>query len=70
MTMIRVLHFCDIINPYDYIDTVITKFDKAKIDLLALSGMAMPPVDDYKVGEKYEAQFLGYMSCRLRASTV
>lgn len=59
--MIRALHFCDIINPYDYIDTVITKFDKAKIDLLALSGTAMPPVDGYKVGEKYEAQFLGYM---------
>jgi glycosyltransferase involved in cell wall biosynthesis len=58
--MIRVLHFSDFINPYDYIDAVLTKFDKAKIDLLALTGLATPPVGDYQVGERYEAQSLGY----------
>jgi glycosyltransferase involved in cell wall biosynthesis len=59
--MIRALTFCDIINPYDYIDNIITKFDKSKIDLQALTGMAMPPIGGYRVGEKYETQFLGYM---------
>jgi len=58
--MIRVLHFNNAINPYDYIDSILTKFDKAKIDLLALTGLARPPVGDYKVGERYEAQCLGY----------
>jgi glycosyltransferase involved in cell wall biosynthesis len=58
--MIRALTFCDIINPYDYIDNVIARFDKAKIEPQALTGMAMPPIGGYKVGEKYETQFLGY----------
>jgi glycosyltransferase involved in cell wall biosynthesis len=59
--MIRALTFCDIINPYDYIDNVITRFDQSKIDLHALTGMGAPPIGGYKVGEKYETQFLGYM---------
>jgi glycosyltransferase involved in cell wall biosynthesis len=28
--MIRALHFSNIINPYDFIDIVLTRFDKAK----------------------------------------
>lgn len=58
--MIRVLHFCNFINPYDYVDTALTRFDKAKIDLQALTGLATPPAGDYKMGERYKVQCLGY----------
>jgi glycosyltransferase involved in cell wall biosynthesis len=58
--MIRVLHFNNAIYPYDVVDTALTRFDKEKIDLLALTGEATPPAGDYKVGEKYRVQSLGY----------
>ena len=58
--MIRVLHFDSAIYPYDVVDTALTRFDKEKIDLLALTGEATPPAGDYKVGEKYRVQSLGY----------
>jgi glycosyltransferase involved in cell wall biosynthesis len=58
--MIRALHFNNAIYPYDVVDTALARFDKAKIDLLALTGLAAPPAGDYKVGEKYELQCLGY----------
>lgn len=58
--MIRALHFSNIINPYDFIDIVLTRFDKAKIEPLALTGLATPPAGDYTVGQKYEIQCLGY----------
>ncbi len=58
--MIRVLHFNNTIYPYDVVDTALTRFDKTKIDLLALTGLAAPRVGDYTVGEKYEVQCLGY----------
>jgi glycosyltransferase involved in cell wall biosynthesis len=58
--MIRALHFNNAIYPYDVVDTALTRFDKAKIDLLAMTGQATPPVGEYTVGEKYEVQCLGY----------
>jgi len=58
--MIRVLHFSNIINPYDFIDIVLTRFDKSNIELLALTGQTVPPAGDYTVGQKYEIQYLGY----------
>jgi len=58
--MIRALHFSNAIYPYDVVDTTLSRFDKGKIDLLALTGLAAAPAGDYKVGEKYEVQFLGY----------
>src|SRR5262245_64914096 len=58
--MIRALHFSNAIYPYDVVDTAITRFDKAKIDLRALTGLSAPPAGDYKVGEKYEVECLGY----------
>ena len=58
--MIRVLHFSNAIYPYDVVDTALTRFDKAKIDLLALTGLAASPAGDYKVGEKYDVECLGY----------
>jgi glycosyltransferase involved in cell wall biosynthesis len=42
------------------VDTAITRFDKAKIDLRALTGLSTAPAGDYKVGEKYEVECLGY----------
>ena len=54
--MIRALHFSNAILPYDVVDTALTRFDRAKIDLLALTGLTMPPVGGYRVGEKYEVQ--------------
>jgi glycosyltransferase involved in cell wall biosynthesis len=58
--MIRALHFNNAIYPYDVVDTALTRFDKAKIDLLALTGLATPTAGDYTVGEKYAVQSLGY----------
>ena len=58
--MIRALHFNNAIYPYDVVDTALMRFDRAKIDLLALTGLATPPAGDYRVGEKYEVQSLGY----------
>ena len=58
--MIRVLHFNGAIYPYDVVDTALTRFDKAKIELLALTGLTAPPAGDYTVGEKYELRCLGY----------
>jgi glycosyltransferase involved in cell wall biosynthesis len=58
--MIRALHFSNAILPYDVVDTALVRFDKAKIDLLALTGLATQPAGDYRVGEKYEVQTLGY----------
>ena len=58
--MIRALHFNNSIYPYEVVDTILARFDKAKIDLLALTGLATPPAGDYRVGEKYEVQCLGY----------
>jgi glycosyltransferase involved in cell wall biosynthesis len=58
--MIRVLHFNNAIYPYDVVDTALTRFDKAKIELLALTGLAAPPAGDYTVGAKYELHCLGY----------
>ena len=58
--MIRVLHFNNTIYPYDVVDTALTRFDKAKIELLALTGLMAPPAGDYTVGEKYRLQCLGY----------
>jgi glycosyltransferase involved in cell wall biosynthesis len=58
--MIRALHFSNAILPYDVVDTALTRFDRAKIDLLALTGLTMPPAGGYRVGEKYEVQTLGY----------
>ena len=58
--MIRVLHFNNTIYPYDVVDTALTRFDKAKIELLALTGLTAPPAGDYTVGEKYRLQCLGY----------
>jgi glycosyltransferase involved in cell wall biosynthesis len=58
--MIRALHFSNAIYPYDVVDTTLSRFDKAKIDLLALTGLPTSPAGDYKVGENYEVQSLGY----------
>jgi glycosyltransferase involved in cell wall biosynthesis len=58
--MIRALHFSNGILPYDVVDTALTRFDRTKIDLVALTGLAMPPAGDYRVGDKYEVQTLGY----------
>ena len=58
--MIRALHLNNAIYPYDVVDTALTRFDKAKIELLALTGLIAPPAGDYRVGEKYEVQTLGY----------
>src|SRR5215813_14014393 len=58
--MIRVLHFNNTIYPYDVVDTALTRFDKAKIELLALTGLMAPPAGDYTVGEKYRLHCLGY----------
>lgn len=58
--MIRALHFSNAILPYDVVDTALTRFDRARIDLLALTGLDMPAAGDYRVGDKYEVQTLGY----------
>lgn len=58
--MIRALHFNNAIYPYDVVDTALARFDKAKIDLLALTGLATAPAGNYKVGEKYGVRCLGY----------
>lgn len=58
--MIRVLHFNNAIYPYDVVDTALARIDRSKFDLLALTGLAAPPVADYTVGEKYKIYCLGY----------
>jgi glycosyltransferase involved in cell wall biosynthesis len=58
--MIRVLHFNNVIYPYDVVDIALARFDKKRIDLLALTGEAAPPAGEYKVGGKYKVQSLGY----------
>ena len=62
--MIRVLHFNSAIYPYDVVDTALTRFDRTKLDFRALTGFAAPAAGDYRVGEKYRVDVLGYKFTR------
>lgn len=62
--MIRVLHFNSAIYPYDVVDTALARFDQSKFDVLALTGMAAPPANDYTVGDRYNIQTLNFKFTR------
>ncbi|HET9533650.1 MAG TPA: glycosyltransferase family 4 protein [Blastocatellia bacterium] len=57
--MIRILHFAGIINRYDIIDTVLTRLDRSKYEVFALTGMPSRQQVPYTNGEHYKTRCLG-----------
>jgi glycosyltransferase involved in cell wall biosynthesis len=57
--MIRILHFAGIINRYDIIDTVLTRLDRSKYEVFALTGVSSRQQVAYSNGEHYETRCLG-----------
>jgi glycosyltransferase involved in cell wall biosynthesis len=57
--MIRILHFAGIINRHDLIDTVLTRLDRSRFEVSALTGVAARRTGPYKPGEEYATRCLG-----------
>ncbi len=57
--MIRVLHFANIINRFDIVDTVLTRLDRSKFDVFALTGQPSRQIIPFTNGEQYSARVLG-----------
>jgi glycosyltransferase involved in cell wall biosynthesis len=58
--MIRVLHFAGIINRHDFIDTVLTRLDRSRFEISALTGVAPRRTGPYKPAEEYATRCLGF----------
>ena len=56
--MIRVLHFAGIINRHDFIDAVLTRLDRSRFEVRALTGVPPRRVEAYRDGEAYETRCL------------
>lgn len=56
--MIRILHFAGIINRYDIIDTVLTRLDRSRYEVFALTGEPSRLQVPYTNGEHYETRCL------------
>lgn len=58
--MIRVLHFAGIINRYDIIDTVLTRLDRSRFQVSALTGIPPRQTAPYNSGEDYPTRCLNF----------
>lgn len=58
--MIRVLHFAGIINRWDIIDVVLTRLDRSRFDLRALTGVPPRQVAPYSEREVYPTRCLSF----------
>ncbi len=58
--MIRVLHFAGIINRYDIIDTVLTRLDRRRFEISALTGVPPRRTGPYRREEEYRTKCLGF----------
>jgi glycosyltransferase involved in cell wall biosynthesis len=58
--MIRVLHFAGIINRYDIIDTVLTRLDRSRFQVHALTGVPSRHPDPYSAEEEYSTRCLNF----------
>ncbi len=58
--MIRVLHFAGIINRYDFIDTVLTRLDRSKFEVSAITGVPARRVGPYTKEEAYPSRVLNF----------
>jgi len=56
--MIRVLHFAGLINRYDIIDTVLTRLNRSRFEVFALTGLPSRQVGAYGEGEDYPTRCL------------
>ena len=57
---IRVLHFAGIINRYDIIDTVLTRLDRARFEVFALTGVPSRHLIPYRTDEEYPTRCLNF----------
>lgn len=60
MDRIRVLHFAEIINRSDFIDTVASRLDRSRFDVRALAGVPARRGGGYPPGCPYATRVLGF----------
>lgn len=60
MDRIRVLHFAEIINRSDFIDTVASRLDRSRFDVRALAGVPARRGGGYPPGSPYSTRVLGF----------
>lgn len=58
--LIRVLHFAGIINRFDIIDTVLTRLDRNRFEVFALTGSPPRQVGAYPLGTDYPTRCLNF----------
>jgi len=58
--MIRVLHFAEIINRFDIIDTVLTRLDRSRFEVFAMTGKPPREAGEYKSEEIYDTRCLNF----------
>lgn len=62
--MTRVLHFAGIINRHDFIDAVLTRLDRSRFDVFALTGVPPRRAEPYRDGEAYDGRCLNMPATR------